>query len=274
MKLARSILFISTFIIFGCDEVKKNTDDDIDDMNAVNFDLTKVFKHFDSSVSVYTEGDYIVIKADGVPGHRSPYFPKKENLTQNGYYYWVDSDNNGVNDMWSDGQSGFRQNPNYIAEKNYTFRVQLKPEVSNNTTDTFLGPIGVSINGAPLFNQYEGGNTVIMPGQGVARSLDGSSGHPAPRGDYHYHMIPDSILSPAEDNFLGFAADGFPVYGPKNDDGKNVSGLDDSHGEFGPTPDFPNGIYHYHTTSTAPYIVGSFRGTVGSGWGGPGGPGN
>ncbi len=274
MKKKKTTLVIFILVLLGCDSVKNNTEDEIDDMNTVEFDLTKLFKYFDSSVNIYTEGDNIVIRADGVPGHKSPYFPKTENLSQNGYYYWVDRDKDGTNDMWSEGQSGFRQNPNLIAERNYTFRVPLKPKVLTNTTDTFLGPIGVSINGTPLFNQYEAGNTVIIPGEGVARSLDGSAGHPARRGEYHYHMIPDSILLPTEDNFLGFAADGFPVYGPKNDDGKNVSNLDDSHGEFGPTPDFPDGIYHYHTTATAPYIVGSFRGTVGSGWGGPGGPGN
>ena len=264
--------FIFTFILFGCDEVEKNTNDGIDKMNGVKFDLTKVFKYFDTSVNVYVDGDDIVINADGVPGHKSPYFPQTENLSQNGYYYWVDSDNDGTNDMWSNGQSNFRQNPNYIAERNYTFRIPLNPKVSNQTSDTFMGPIGVTINGTPLFNQYEAGNTVLMPGEGIAQSLDGSAGHPAMRGDYHYHMIPDSVLNSTEDNFIGFAADGFPVYGPKNDDGKNVSDLDDSHGEFGPTPDFPDGIYHYHTTFTAPYIVGSFRGSIGFGWGG--GPGN
>ena len=82
MKLARSILFIFTFILFGCDEVEKNTNDGIDKMNGVKFDLTKVFKYFDTSVNVYVDGDDIVINADGVPGHKSPYFPQTENLSQ------------------------------------------------------------------------------------------------------------------------------------------------------------------------------------------------
>ena len=73
------------------------------------------------------------------------------------------------------------------------------------------------------------------------------------------------VFSILEDNFLGFAADGFPIYGPKNPDSLNVSGLDDCNGEYGPTPDFPDSIYHYHTISVAPYIIGAYCGDL-SNW--------
>ena len=42
----------------------------------------------------------------------------------------------------------------------------------------------------------------------------------------------------------------------------NVSGLDDCNGEYGPTPDFPDSIYHYHTISVAPYIIGAYCGDL------------
>jgi hypothetical protein len=41
--------------------------------------------------------------------------------------------------------------------------------------------------------------------------------------------------------------------------------LDDLHGHYGVTGDFPGGIYHYHITADDPYINGSgFYGTAGT----------
>ena len=214
-----------------------------------------MFKHFDESVNIYIEGNNVVIQADGVPGHK-PYFPKTVDLSNGGYYYWIDQNSDGINDMWSEGNNSFRQNPNHC-RANYTFRIPIKPAKAKSPTQTSLGPIGVSINGVPFYNQYEGPNTatdLIVPGQGVARSLDGSTGHPAQQGRYHYHMIPDSLLY--QQKIIGFAADGLG-YTSKEPDSLNVSGLDDCNGEYGPTPDFPDSIYHYHTISVAPYIIGA-----------------
>ena len=43
------------------------------------------------------------------------------------------------------------------------------------------------------------------------------------------------------------------------------SSLDAAHGHVSATNEFPQGIYHYHTTSDAPYINGSgFAGTPGT----------
>ena len=269
-KLKSNFLYLFAIImILSCVDIDSDDNNITENelSNVSDFDLTILFKYFDKSVNIFAEGSDIVIQADGVPGHKSPYFPKSVDLSNGGYYYWIDQNSDGVNDMWSPGDSEFRQNPNFIAEQNYSFRIPIKPTKASSPTQTSLGPIGVSINGAPFYNQYEGPNTatdLIVPGQGVARSLDGSTGHPAQQGRYHYHMIPDSLLTASEDNFLGFAADGFPVYGPKNVDGNNASGLDDCNGEYGPTPDFPDSIYHYHTISVAPYIVGAYCGTLSS----------
>lgn len=63
--------------------------------------------------------------------------------------------------------------------------------------------------------------------------------------------------------------------------------LDEFNGRFGPTPEFPEGIYHYYLTDTFPYIPRQWKGTpdesfqrrrmprggAGRGPGGPGGPG-
>mgnify|MGYP000660396535 FL=1 len=235
-------------------------------------DMTILFDYFDSTVTIYVDGDEIVIEGDGVPSHLSPYFVQTYGQTQNGFYYWLDSDGDGINDLWMQTPANMNLNPNRIAQQGYEFRIPLYPAINpNGPADTFLGPIGVSINGVPFFNEYES-PTQTLTNQ-VIQSFDPGNGHPAPQGNYHYHFPPESLITVTEDNFLGFAGDGFPVYGPKNPDGNNAQNLDDYHGEFGPTPDFPDSIYHYHTNFTSPYIIGAFAGTLGTGFGGGGGGG-
>ena len=235
-------------------------------------DMTVLFEYFDSTVTIYVDGEEIVIEGDGVPSHLSPYFVQTYNQTSNGMYYWQDENGDGVNDLWIQTPAGMNLNPNRIAQQNYEFRIPLHPTINpNGPTDTFLGPIGVSINGVPFFNEYESPTQTIT--NQVIQSFDPANGHPAQQGNYHYHFPPESLITVTEDNFLGFAGDGFPVYGPKNPDGNNVQNLDDFHGEYGPTPDFPDSIYHYHTNYTQPYIIGAFAGTLGTGFGGGGGGG-
>ena len=236
-------------------------------------DMTVLFDYFDSTITIYVEGDEIVIEGDGVPSHLSPYFVQTYSQTNNGMYYWQDDDGDGVNDLWMQTPANMNLNPNRIAQQNYEFRISLYPEINpNGPTDTFLGPIGVSINGVPFFNEYESPTQTVT--NQVIQSFDPANGHPAPQGNYHYHFPPESLFTVTEDNFIGFAGDGFPVYGPKNPDGNNAQNLDNFHGEYGPTPDFPDSIYHYHTNYTQPYIIGAFAGTLGTGFGGGGGGGN
>ena len=106
---------------------------------------------------------------------------------------------------------------------------------------------------------------------------------------------------------VGFALDGYPIYGFVGwgvdgevtemtssyrlkdgetgyngiDDYEYVSGLgdlDSCNGQFGATPDYPDGVYHYHTTWVNgeggigfPYFINCYRGVMDSGGSGNGG---
>ena len=119
-------------------------------------DMTILFDYFDSTVTIYVDNDEIVIEGDGVPSHLSPYFVQTYGQTQNGFYYWLDSDGDGINDYWMQTPANMNLNPNRIAQQDYVFRIPLYPAINTNgPADTFLGPIGVSINGVPFFNEYE-----------------------------------------------------------------------------------------------------------------------
>jgi hypothetical protein len=207
-----------------------------------------VFAKFSSAVNISVEGNNIVLKATGIPDHKSPYFPATDSRFE-AY--------NGTN-------KSFALNPNRIAQQNYTFRIPLNPTASSNHPATPLGPIGLALNGVPLYNQYNGQNRPLSV---EIDSFDQYNGHPAQAGDYHYHVEPVALTAKnGSSALIGFLLDGFPVYGPV-ENGKRITtaDLDELHGHKTVTADYPQGIYHYHVTSEDPYINGAgFYGVAGT----------
>jgi hypothetical protein len=201
---------------------------------------------FTNDVTVWQDGNTMVIQASAVPNHNSPYFP----LNDPRYEAY-----NGSNPNWM-------QNPNTIASQTLEFRIPANPAVAATHAATPLGPIGVALNGVPFFNQYAGPN---QPLTNEINSFDQYDGHPQQTGVYHYHVEPLYLTAQyGEDALLGFLLDGFPVYGPE-ENGQPVSGLDQYHGHSHATAEYPSGIYHYHITAAAPYINGNgFYGTAGT----------
>src|SRR5215212_9810965 len=103
-------------------------------------------------------------------------------------------------------------NPNRIAEASLSFRIPLHPAVATTHQATPLGPIGISLNGVPFFNQYA---AMGAPLTNEINSFDQYNGHPQQQGQYHYHAEPTWLTSnKGRDALLGFLLDGFPVYGP------------------------------------------------------------
>jgi len=235
------------FSLAGCDSswsMAEGEDDSTEDAG----NLPAAFEHFTDDVTVTLDGDEIVLVTTGVPNHGSPYFAA--GTDQYEAY-------NGTN-------PNFRLNPNQIRAAERTYRIPLNPQEASTKSATPLGPIGISVNGVPIYNQYAG------PDQPLTREIDSFdqyNGHPQNFGEYHYHIEPLYITATrGRDALIGFLLDGFPVYGPE-EDGRTVTNadLDEYHGHFGPTPDYPNGIYHYHITDQDPYINGNgFFGTAGT----------
>lgn len=207
-----------------------------------------IFKKFNSTVSVSSDGTYITLKSDGVPDHKSCYFAGTDSRYQ----------------AYNGSNTAFSKNPNSIGTKSYTFKIPASPAVNAAHEATPLGPIGVAINGVPMYNQYAGPNTPLT---NEVNSFDQYNGHPDQSSSYHYHAEPLYITgNNTKSALIGFLLDGFPVYGPL-ENGKTLvsSDLDTYHGHTGVTADYPNGIYHYHITADAPYINGSgFYGAKGT----------
>lgn len=143
-------------------------------------------------------------------------------------------------------------------------KIPTSPLKLAETASTPFGAMGVMISGSPVYNPFEGdGTTVAMnanftltnqQGQ-LVPFMDDCHGHPAPhpREQYHYHGLPPPCVTAQVDqangpsHIIGYGFDGFPIYGDRDINGKKIDPqtLDDCNGIESPTPEFPQGIYHY-----------------------------
>ncbi|HET6879776.1 MAG TPA: YHYH protein [Pirellulales bacterium] len=189
-------------------------------------------------VRLSNDDTLLIIRSQGYPNHPTAIFPNSNN-------------------------------PNSIRVQDFTFRLPLEPRLAEAITSVPMGPIGVALNGVVFFNPFEMGGRNAVDGYSEVW-LDSCCGHPQQQGVYHYHKYPSCVKSPFADDgkqhspVIGFAFDGFPVYGPYEDEGlmaKDLTGgraLDVCNGH----QDDARG-YHYHVTpGRFPYILGGYAGVV------------
>lgn len=198
-------------------------------------------------VAISVEGDSRVIRANGIPNHATGRFPS-------------------------------RNNPNAIAEKDYTFRVPLKPQMAAKPTPTGFAWFGVALNGVPFEpgtqefwrdDRNSGWNFEAIGGESNL-GIDQSLAHVQPNGAYHYHGLPHGLV----DQFggegkrmllAGWAADGFPIYtGYGHSEAKNAQSplrkMKPSYrlkaGMRPSSPNGPNGKYDGNFTEDYEYVPG------------------
>jgi hypothetical protein len=124
-----------------------------------------------------------------------------------------------------------------------------------NSTNFIKGALAIAANGVPIFNPYTNtGVDAFLDGQ-----LDNYGGHCGRGDDYHYHTAPLHLITLGQTTAtlpIAFALDGYAVYGPLEPTGAVMTTLDANHGHY------LSGVYHYHGTATAPYMVGNMVGVV------------
>ncbi|SFR44994.1 YHYH protein [Yoonia tamlensis] len=152
----------------------------------------------------------------------------------------------------------------------YAAPVILVPELGD-TPLTRDAALGVAVNGVPIYDYTGGGemsqtdlahhqaqHDTVQTGQ-----LDICGGHAGRGDDYHYHAAPVCMIAQMDNAgpnaVIGWAFDGFPIYGDTNPDGSVIADgvLDVCNGQ----PDVQFG-YRYHTSQDAPYIVQCLMGVV------------
>jgi hypothetical protein len=141
------------------------------------------------------------------------------------------------------------------------------PTKASTTTATSGGPIGYMLTGEALFNPYEASGTIgalsdnasyTFTSNGTTQTayfIDTCNSHSTNLGGsvvWHFHAVPTCLTSTVDgatgpSHIIGVALDGYPIYGGRDVNGNIVStsSLDSCNGITSPTPEFPNGVYHY-----------------------------
>jgi len=153
-----------------------------------------------SEISIAIAGEKRVVTANGLPGHVVGNFPNPHN-------------------------------PAPILPQRHRFELPLEPKAADKPSPVGTWIFGVAVNGVPFdpsgpfWNadatsgwQFE----VMHPANAIALGIDVNHAHTqGRRGMYHYHGLPTGLLwdlTAAESDkpmqLLGYAADGFPIYGP------------------------------------------------------------
>lgn len=149
----------------------------------------------ENEIAISADGEVRVIRSNGIPEHKVGEFPN-------------------------------RGNPNSIAPQSHTFRVPMNPVPANRPVPLPHGMMfGVALNGVPFDpgtaeywqnDPSSGWRYEALSGK-IDLGLDENNAHVQPNGAYHYHGLPKGLvkdMAPEKHSpLIGYAADGFPIYG-------------------------------------------------------------
>lgn len=181
---------------------------------------------FRPNVRVEVTDEAVIVHSDGLPDHETGDYPNAKV-------------------------------PYRILPQDYSFVIPRTPRFVENVTPLPAGPIGVAVNGIPFYNPADR----LGRDAGKYEVTDDCCGHPDQFGRYHYHIYPRCIHTSFADKagehsaLIGYAFDGFAIYGPNGEGGKPPADLDACNGHSDPVRG-----YHYHVTHKFPYILGGYHG--------------
>lgn len=201
-----------------------------------------------ATISITSNGTVRTITADGIPDHSTGSFPNANN-------------------------------PHSMSSQSYQFTMPSDPTMNSTATNADAYVFGVALNGvifdpgtAEYWNrdQSSGWRYEAIGGSGPNLGLDSSNAHVQPNGAYHYHGLPEALynrLSEASSpTLIGYAADGFPIYGPMSyaDANDPSSGLVEMESSYvlrsGTRDSGPGGTYD--GTYTADWVYSAGSGTL------------
>ena len=165
----------------------------------------------------------------------------------------------------SDDAYRYDRNPNSISQQSMRIALPLEPALAGQPTCA-PGAVGVLLSGAVLFNALD------APGRDAVahETQDSCQGHPQESGVYHYHNASICVLRELDSGsgpskLIGYAIDGFGIYGPRDASGKTLTSgdLDACHGTTSEVEWEGKTVtmYHYVAIMDFPYTVGCLRGS-------------
>lgn len=211
------------------------------------FDLTKKptvdgAVNWPSSFTISLQDDARVISGNDLPDHATGNFPISS----------------------SDDAYAYDRNPNSIQGQSLRLSLPATPSLAAQAHCLNGGPIGVLLSGAYLFDALDAAGH-----DAVAHEVqDDCQGHPERTGQYHYHdltsCLPDTLDANGNSPLVGYALDGFGIFGPvENGQTLASADLDECHGRTSEIEWDGQRVvmYHYIATADYPYTLGCFRGT-------------
>jgi len=137
------------------------------------------------------------------------------------------------------------------------WRIPVHPRLAEKpvsaTDSLFRGAIALAVDGIPIFNAKNNRGEVSAE----IGELDKWGGHCGRADDYHYHAAPLHLSKTVGSrNPIAYALDGYLIYGAVEPDGSPMRALDQYNGHT------YKGTYHYHGTTSYPYVNGGMRGVV------------
>ena len=310
-KLFSTIIILFLTLFFSCSNPDENELNEIEELKVEM-----------KGIPDYLSNSWLCVEAKEV-----------DDLDTEGYDKWkcqvelTDQDGNLLISSTGIPNHDFESGPGCCAQENeYQWIIPGEPAIAEELTwAPNRGAIAITVTGVPIFGPEEGPG-----GDAVALHFDyfeedrqpiviGVCGGHSAGTIYHYHFDancihwheenpensndwkeydPEKIDSTIHSPIIGFAFDGFPIYGPygwdeygevigmttsyKLKDGENgyngidsweytegLGTLDECNGHFFSTPEAPKGIYHYHSTSKNgdgligfPYFLLCYKGIV------------
>jgi hypothetical protein len=148
----------------------------------------------EAKVSITVKDGIRIVESDGMPDHPTGEFPNDDN-------------------------------PNTMIAKSHRFQMPADPKPAETTAALGMWPFGVALDGVP-FDPFAAEWWKRNPRSGwqyepmfeKALGIDKYNAHVQPDGSYHYHGAPTYLTENAPKDkpvLVGYAADGFPIYGPK-----------------------------------------------------------
>jgi len=220
--------------------------------------------------------------------------------------------NNIPNHDFNDGALPF---PNNVSAQNNNLKIPISPDHAASSTAIslamdnaiLLNGVKVDLLAAACFGVGDGKTGCNDINQAWRYDpmfaangfrVDTHNAHSQPDGSYHYHGTPNALYQDDNNNsespLVGFAADGYPIFGPYFDDngtirkavssfqvisGSRPTGADSPGGNYDGTyrDDYKyvanygdldecngmtvNGVYGYFITDGFPYVLSCFKGT-------------
>lgn len=166
----------------------------------------------------------------------------------------------------SDPAYQYDGNPNSVIAQNFSFSVPTDPTEATTPGCLTGGPVAVTVTGVEVYDAFDAAGYDANANE----EQDDCHGHPDGSDTYHIHgflqdCVPDAGSPTQNSSLLGYAADGFGIYGPWYN-GKILTSadLDECHGTTSPV--MWDGklvtMYHYVSTYDFPYTLACYRGTA------------